>query len=142
LRAKARSPDIDARGPFHCFENQQDASSFMDISGERDGIIVTCEGARVPTLLPAGATVWAWPQNDEAGVKWFDAICAAGKLTVKWSKVPAPHKDFAAWTEAGATADEVLAAMTTAYTWAKPAVGDGLKDENSVAWPTDLFSRG
>jgi hypothetical protein len=128
--------------PFHCFETQEDASSFMDISGERDGIIVTCDGARVPTLLPAGATIWAWPQNSEAGVKWIDAICAARKLTVKWSKVPAPHKDFCSWAKAGATPERVLAAMMAAYTWSTPAVTDGLRDENCVASPTDLFSRG
>ena len=57
----------------------------MDKSGERSGIIITRgaeNGKLVAGLIPAGATVYAWKQNDEvnlkngkrAGDEWLKAV--------------------------------------------------------------------
>ena len=106
-----------AGNPVHPFESYWDAFAFMDKSGERSGIIITrgaSNGALVADEIPQGATVYVWTQNDAAGEKWQKDICANTKATVKRVKVPGPHKDLNDWTRAGATADDLLAAMKSA----------------------------
>jgi hypothetical protein len=106
-----------AGGPVHLFESYFDAFSFMDISGERSGIIITrgaSNGAVAAGLIPEGSTVYIWTQNDPAGEKWQNIICANTKALVKQAKIPTPHKDLNDWTRAGATSDELLAAMMSA----------------------------
>ena len=63
----------------HIFESYWDAFAFMDKSGERHGIIVTrgaSNGALVADVIPQGAKVYLWTQNDAAGEKWQHDICA------------------------------------------------------------------
>jgi len=101
----------------HVFESQWDAFAFMDVSGERNGIVITrgaSNGAMVAGLIPERSTAYLWTQNDEAGEKWQTGICANTKGTVKRVKIPAPHKDLNDWTRAGATADDLHAAMVNA----------------------------
>jgi hypothetical protein len=101
----------------HVFESQWDAFAFMDASGERGGIIVTrgaSNGALVVSLIPQGFSAYLWTQNDAAGDKWQKDICADTKAVVKRAKIPAIHKDLNDWTRAGATTDDLLAAMKSA----------------------------
>jgi putative DNA primase/helicase len=102
---------------IHVFESQWDAFAFMDVSGERTGVIVTrgaSNGAFVSGPIPENSSAYVWTQNDAAGEKWQHDICANTKAWVKWAKIPAPYKDLNDWTRAGATADDLLAAMGNA----------------------------
>jgi Protein of unknown function (DUF3987)/CHC2 zinc finger len=101
----------------HVFESQWDAFAFMDASGERSGIVISrgaANGALVAGLLPENSTVYLWTQNDPAGEKWLRDICANTKAIAKRAKVPTPHKDLNDWTRAGATTENLVAAMTNA----------------------------
>jgi len=101
----------------HVFESQWDAFAFMDVSAERSGIVITrgaSNGTLVTNLVPETSTIYAWTQNDSAGEKWHTVICASTKAVVKQPKIPASHKDLNEWTKAGATTDDLLAAMLSA----------------------------
>jgi hypothetical protein len=108
--------ELVAGEPVHIFESQWDCFAFLNVSGERSGMIVTrgaSNGALVSGLIPERSIAYVWTQNDAAGEKWQKDICANTKVAVKRSKIPAPHKDLNDWTRAGAGADELLAAMTS-----------------------------
>jgi hypothetical protein len=101
--------------PVHIFESQWDCFAFLDVSGERSGVIVTrgaSNGALVSGLIPERSAVYVWTQNDDAGNKWQQAICANTRATVKQVRIPASHKDLNQWTQAGASAEELLSAIT------------------------------
>jgi hypothetical protein len=109
--------ELVAGDPIRVFESQWDAFAFMDLSGERSGVVITrgsSNGAFVADLISASSTVYVWTQNDAPGEKWQQAICANTKAIVKRARIPAPHKDLNDWTRAGATADDLLAAMINA----------------------------
>src|SRR5207248_8235429 len=62
------------------------------------------------------------------------AVGAHGKCGVKRTKIPAPHKDLNEWTRAGATTDDLLAAMVNAETVREAApVLNSLNSFNSLA---------
>jgi len=66
----------------HIFESQWDAFAFMDVSGERHGIIITrgaSNGALVAEVIPIDVKVYVWPQNDRAGEKWTRDTCVSAK---------------------------------------------------------------
>jgi hypothetical protein len=99
------------------FESTWDGLDYMDKSGERSGVIVTrgaSNGALVADLIPESSTVYLWTQNDAAGEKWQRDVCANSKVAVKQVKIPATHKDLNDWTRAGATTDDLVAAMINA----------------------------
>jgi hypothetical protein len=117
--------ELIAGDPVHIFESQWDALAFMDVSGERSGIVITRgagNGALVGAMLPEGSTAYLWTQNDEPdpktgikpGEKWQTDIRANTKATAKRVRIPAPHGDLNDWTRAGATTDDLLAAMMSA----------------------------
>jgi hypothetical protein len=77
------------------FESQWDAFAFMDKSGDQSGIIVTrgaSNGAVAASLITDNSTVYLWTQNDEAGQKWQQNICANTKALVKRPKIPTSTK--------------------------------------------------
>ena len=103
----------------HVFESQWDAFTFMDISGERHGVIITRgagNGALVADVIPKDARVYLWPQNDVPGDKWAKDICASIKVAVKRVKIPGAYKDLNAWALAlgGASERDLLDAMVNA----------------------------
>jgi AAA domain-containing protein len=118
--AKARPlviGELIAGEPVHVFESQWDCFAFLNVSDERTGVIVTrgaSNGALVPDLISESSTVYVWTQNDAPGEKWEKDICANTKAVVTRAKIPAPHKDLNDWTRAGATAEDLLAAMMNA----------------------------
>ena len=140
--------ELIAGDPCHSFESYFDAFSFMDESGERIGIIITrgaSNGAFAAGLVPETSTVYVWTQNDPAGEKWQNTTYANTKATVKRAKIPAPHKDLNDWTRAGATADDLLAAMANAKVvhgfegFAGSAGGQELENKKKrFLWPTCL----
>jgi AAA domain-containing protein/CHC2-type zinc finger protein len=108
--------EITQGDPLHGFESTWDTLIFMDRSGERSGIICTRGASNPKFIIEAAArskpsVIYLWTQNDEPGEKWQADIVAGAECTVKRCKVPAPHKDLNDWTRAGATVDELLAAM-------------------------------
>ena len=107
--------ELRAGDTVHVFESQWDAFAFMYVSGIRDGIIITrgaSNGALVPDLIPQGATVYVWPQNDAPGQKWAKDVCNYTKCAVKSAKTPARFADLNEWTkDGGATDKDLLDAM-------------------------------
>jgi Protein of unknown function (DUF3987)/CHC2 zinc finger len=107
--------DLLAGDPIHVFESQWDAFAFMDVSGERDGIITTrgaSNGHLVAYVISERAKVYLWPQNDSAGEKWQRDICANTDAAVKRANIPTPHKDLNEWTLNGeASSDDLLEAL-------------------------------
>jgi hypothetical protein len=95
----------------------------MDVSGKRSGIIITRgvgNGKLVTGLIPAGATVYAWKQNDElkkrkrAGDEWLKDVVQHAGTKVLCPKTPSQFKDLNDWTRAGATDKDLLDAMVEA----------------------------
>ena len=102
---------------IHMFEGQWDCFAFMDVSGERSGCVITrgaSNGVPVSNLIAENSTVYLWTQNDAAGDKWQQDICAKTNAVVRRVKIPALHKDLNDWTRVGATADDLFAAMVNA----------------------------
>jgi hypothetical protein len=111
--------EVIAGEQLHVFESQWDAFSFMEVSGDRSGIIVTrgaSNGGLAAGLIPSGSTVYVWTQTDPAGEKWQQDICASTNATVKRVKILDPHGDLNDWTKAGATVDDLLNAILNAET--------------------------
>ncbi len=116
--------DASAASEIHVFESPWDALAACDKLGlhEHTGVAVIAtrgagNGASVASLIPNGATVYAWPQNDEPGAKWEGDVAASCKGTVKRVVTPAPHKDANDWTwngDGGASAEELRAAVAGA----------------------------
>ena len=109
--------ELVAGDPVHVFESQWDAFAFMDVSGERGGIIVTrgaSNGALVAGLIPPSSTVYVWTQNDAPGEKWQKDICGNTKATVKRARIPKQFKDLNDWTRTGPGDKELLDAMLKA----------------------------
>src|SRR5262245_22425732 len=114
--------ELVAGDTIHVFESQWDAFAFMNVSGERHGIIITRgsgNGKFIDGLDPAKSTVYAWKQNDKinlqsgkcAGDEWIKAVAEHACAKVLWPRTPEQFKDLNDWTRAGATVDDLLAAM-------------------------------
>ncbi|MGO9585165.1 MAG: DUF3987 domain-containing protein [Limisphaerales bacterium] len=102
-------------------------------------------------LCAPDAVVYAFGQNDEAGTKWLAAVAANSGRKTFHVVTPAPHKDANDWTHAGATADEIRAAIAAAQPVAvstapdlhaappkkvsNPAITLPLEDENTDSPP-------
>jgi Protein of unknown function (DUF3987)/CHC2 zinc finger len=111
--------EVIGEGPFHAFESQWDGLSFVDVSGEESGIIITrgkSNGRLVPEALQPGAIVYVWTQHDSGGHEWEQDVCKSGRLTVKRAKIPAEFKDLNDWVKAGATVDDLVQAIQNAET--------------------------
>ena len=101
----------------HIFEGQWDCFAFMDVSGERSGVIVTrgaSNGAVASKLISERSVLYCWTQNDAAGEKWQRDVCANAKAIVKQVRIPAPHKDLNDWLIADAQPADLVAAIMNA----------------------------
>jgi hypothetical protein len=100
--------------PIYVFESQWDAFAFMDVSGERNGIVITLGAANAAVaaaLIPTGSTIYLWTQNDAAGDKWQADFVAHSKNEIKRVSVPSCYKDLNEWTKRSATSDDLFVAM-------------------------------
>jgi hypothetical protein len=99
-----------------CFESTWDGLDYLDKSGEREGVVITrgAGNAKLVEVVPSNCPLYVWTQNDEPGQEWERTTGANFKGTVKRCKIPAPHKDLNDWTRAGATVDDLFAAMVNA----------------------------
>ena len=103
----------------HLFESTWDGFDFLDKSGYRSGVVITRGASNaklIADLVPQNSIVFCWTQNDAAGVKWENEVCANTKATVRRVKIPAEFKDLNAWTQSGATVDDLIAAVANAET--------------------------
>ena len=73
-----------------------------------------CNAKLAAEIINAKATVYIFGQNDPPGQKWLHAIADLIARRVKSVKTPPIHKDPNEWTRAGATLDDMNAAMETA----------------------------
>ena len=102
---------------INVFESTWDGLDYMDKSGERDGIIITrgkSNGACACNVIPSGSIVCLWTQNDPPGEDWQKDICANTTCVVKRVRIPSQHKDLNDWTRAGASVDDLIAAIINA----------------------------
>jgi hypothetical protein len=140
--------DVTGEGPFYAFESQWDGLSFVEVSGERSGIIITrgkSNGRLVPEALQPDAIVYVWTQNDPGGGEWEQDVCKSGRLTVKRVKIPAEFKDLNDWVKAGATADDLFQAIQNAETITTAATqvdGQTQVSSSSQAPAVDLTGNG
>lgn len=96
-------------------ESQWDSYSVMDCLRWHEEtppyrVIVTrgaSNGRQVAGHVPAGATVFAFTQNDEAGQKWFQDITASVPNAVRNVVTPAPFKDANDWLRTGVEPEEL-----------------------------------
>jgi CHC2-type zinc finger protein/AAA domain-containing protein len=105
----------------HCFESTWDGLAFLDKSGERSGVIITRGASNAKFVIESAgkaSVLYLWSQNDAAGEKWQQDICANTKATVKRMKIPA--HDLNDWTRAGATDKHLLGAIVNAETLREP----------------------
>ena len=104
------------------FESQFDAFAGMDKLNwhkrplPNAAVIVTRGAANAGKTfgLKHGAAVYAFGQNDPAGVKWLADLvttATADGATVRPVKTPDAHKDVNDWTRSGATGADLNAAM-------------------------------
>jgi hypothetical protein len=61
----------------------------------------------VKGLIPAGASVLAWPQNDAPGEKWLQDLSRYADVPIAKAIVPASHKDLGEWCKAGASPEAI-----------------------------------
>jgi hypothetical protein len=115
--------------PVYVFESQWDAFAFMDVSDERSGTIITLgaeNGKLIAGMIPVGATVYAWKQNDElkkgkrAGDEWLKDVADHAHAKVLWPKIPPQFKDLNVWTGAGASGDDLFVAIKNADVICEP----------------------
>ena len=115
--------DIATAKTIFVFESQWDLLAVLDclhhhIQPLADTAAVATRGAGNARLLAGlcapDAVVYAFGQNDEAGAKWLAAVAANSGRKTFHVVTPAPHKDANDWTHAGATADEIRAAIAAA----------------------------
>jgi hypothetical protein len=75
------------------------------------------------------AKVYAFAQNDAAGAKWLTTLAAACSCKCFHVVTPEPHKDANDWTRAGATPQEIQAALVAA----QPIAVDTAPDLHAAA---------
>jgi len=103
--------------PVHVFESTWDGLAFLDVSGERSGVVIargSSNAKQIAPLISQCSYCIVWTQNDEAGAKFEKDLVAATTCPIKRAKVPGPHKDLNDWTRAGATSEDLLNAVIKA----------------------------
>jgi hypothetical protein len=154
--------DPKAAGSVLVFESQWDALAVMDKLGSHsaaglpDTAAVITRGAAngklVAGLCAPDAIAYAWPQNDPPNLKtgkvpaeeWFRDVCAHAGCPVLRVTTPTGHEDPNAWTKAGATAEDLWAAIHAAKpvgvasssSTSTPDAADGGDDDGAEPPPT------
>ena len=79
-------------------------------------------------LIPEGVSVLAWPQNDEAGKRWLDDLSTKAPVQVARAVVPEQFKDMNEWTKAGASAEDIYAAIFRNELIEKPKIAEPVSE--------------
>jgi hypothetical protein len=124
--------DLPSAKEVHIFESPWDALEFCDKTKAHEcdwvAIVVTRgaeNGAAIRGMMPKGAEIYAWPQNDPesnrnatngltASERWQKAIRENAGSPVFMVVTPPQHKDLNDWGRADATADDYRRAMNEA----------------------------
>jgi DNA primase (bacterial type) len=114
----------------HVFESQWDMFAFIDRTQtypSESVAFVATRGAgnarSVCNILGKNMSVCAWPQNDLAGEKWFNDLCANINNLGK-GLVPQPHKDLNDWVKSGAQGKDIYNALQLNEVVPAPSKGD------------------
>ena len=121
--------DLATANQVHVLESQWDAFEICDKlhAHETDGVAVivtrgAANGALVAGRIRPDAEVFAWAQNDPENKrdpksgktpaeKWLATVANSAGALVRSVPTPAEHKDVNDWGRAGATADDLMAAI-------------------------------
>jgi hypothetical protein len=110
--------DQKAPTTVHLTESTWDALGLCDKLSidEVDAACVFCtKGAgnsRLVSSLPSSVVrIFAWPQNDGPGQKWLSDVARELRSSIEVVPTPSEHSDLNDWLKAGATSDDLLAAM-------------------------------
>lgn len=107
----------------HVFESTWDGLAFLDVSGERSGVVIargSSNAKQIAPLISECSYCVVWTQNDEAGAKFEKDLVDATKCPIKRAKIPEQHKDLNDWTRAGASSEDLLNAILTAESLRTP----------------------
>ena len=122
--------DLSTARVFHAFESQWDAFAVADKLNMHTtpgfAVLVTRgagNGALVSGLIRADAEVFAWVQNDAEEQRkngktpaenWLATVAEKAGCKVRSVTTPPEHADANDWTRAGATDDDLMAAIDAA----------------------------
>jgi len=101
----------------HVFESTWDGLAFLDVSGDRSGVVIargSSNATQIAPLISECSCCVVWTQNDAAGTRFEKDLVAATTCPIKRAKVPEQYKDLNDWTRAGTTTDELFAAVVNA----------------------------
>lgn len=122
--------DLATAAQVHVFESQWDMFAFIDRTGTYPSTTVAFVATRgagnarsVCNILGKNMSVCAWPQNDPAGEKWFNDLCAEINNVGK-GLVSQPHKDLNDWVKAGAQVEDIYKALQLNEVVPVPSRGD------------------
>jgi len=107
---------------IHCFEGQWDQLTLSDKLALNHAVGVATISTRgasnhelfrsIPKNIP---DIILWPQNDEAGHRWLqNAIDILADRLPRIARVPKEFKDLGEWVKAGATDQDIQAAIESA----------------------------
>jgi putative DNA primase/helicase len=127
----------------YLFESYWDAFALIDKLEDEPGLVIitrgAANGALVAGLIPPGAThVFAFKHNDvekdgrRAGDEWLKNVAMHAAANVRWAKTPEQFKDLNDWTRAGATSDDLIAAIINAR---KPLDHVRVERSGESEWP-------
>ena len=119
----------------HLFESQWDMLALADrtnlyrnahhafVATRGAGNAALCNG-----LIPEGVSVLVWPQNDQAGKRWLDDLFTKVPVQVAGAIVPEQFKDVNEWTKAGASAEDIYAAIFRNELVEKPEIAEPVSE--------------
>jgi hypothetical protein len=123
--------DIAHAHTVYTFESQWDLLAVLDAfhwhiqSLDGTAAIATrgaSNGRLLAGLCAAGAVVYAFSQNDDAGQKWLASVAAHCNCKTFHVVTPPAHKDPNDWSRAGATAPDLHKAIADAKPVAPPTL--------------------
>lgn len=131
-----KTGEIEEGAPVQVFESQWDALAYAEASGEMNNIAATRGAGNVKLLADKlsehTGTLYLWPQNDAAGLKWMQDIHKMlPAVQMKQCAVPNEHKDLNDWRKASATDGDIFNAFVDAkdLSGADNAGSDQMVDE-------------
>jgi Protein of unknown function (DUF3987)/CHC2 zinc finger len=123
--------DLTKAKQVHIGESQWDMLALADRTdlylSENHAFIATRgagNAALCNSLIPKGVSVLAWPQNDQPGKDWLNALVEHLPVSVAEAVVPAQFEDLNAWTKAGASAEDIYAAIFGNELVEKPEIAE------------------
>src|SRR5262245_33457931 len=79
-------------------------------------------------LIPEGVSILAWPQNDDAGMRWLDDLSTKVPVQGARAIVPEQFKDVNEWTKAGASAEDIYTAIFRNELVETPAIAEPVSE--------------